>query len=94
MKSTKFMLQRFLQLKEDAAAIEKEMDEIKAVLKKEGSFTRWGFEVDIKTETRNSVVGAEVLLEKLGPVIVAQKGLIKETPVTKVFVKELKRKAA
>lgn len=79
---------RYMELKEQIATLEKEMDKIKDRMKDQGSFETSMFSVSVTTSTQNRTVDANTLLDRLGFETVMAKGLIKEIEVTRVTVKE------
>lgn len=77
----------YLNLNSEISKLEKQKDELKQVLIAEGAFETDSYVFDVKEVELNRVVGAEVLLEKLGPVIVEEKDLIKHSTYKKLTVK-------
>jgi len=90
------MLQKFLVLKQEIAKMEKELAPIKKALEAQGSFETDQFTVEVKSVTQHRVVGCEELIDRLGVVLVEEKGLIKESTYNKVSVerKEVMRQVA
>ena len=87
---------QFLSLKEQIAALEKQIKPLKEEIEQAGSLETDQFVVEIKEVEQNRTVDCLTLLERLGPVKVAELELIKTSTYNKVSVKQklVKPKAA
>lgn len=81
------MAKVYLSLSAEIAKLEKQKEELKKALITEGTFETDAYLFDVKDVEMNRVVGAEVLLEKLGPVIVEEHELIKRSSYKKLTIK-------
>ena len=77
----------YLAIKEQIAALEKQLKPIRDEIESGGSFENDAFKVDVKQITQNRVVGCEELIDRLGVVKVTELGLIKESAYNKITVK-------
>lgn len=80
-------LQKFLDLKEQIAILNKEAEAIKAKILEKGTFETSMFMVEVTKQTQLRTVDANTLCEVLDPVLVAEKGLLKTITFEKVSVK-------
>ena len=80
-------LQLFLELKSQISFLEKEVEAIKKDILAKGSFETSMFLVEVKEQTQFRTVDANTLCEVLDPVLVSEKGLIKQITFDKVTVK-------
>lgn len=78
---------KYLEIKEQIKALEAIESELKKDLIKFGSTETDDYKIEVKEVTQNRVVSANELLEALGPVVVVEKGLIKESKYDKLTVK-------
>lgn len=88
------MLEMYLDFKEQIAMLEKQIAPIRKEIEANGSLETDMFTVEVKEVEQNRVVGADVLLEKLGPVKVTELELIKTSTYNKVTVKQKLQKVA
>lgn len=84
---TNARLQKFLDLKAEAARLDKEIETIKAEILAKGNFETTKFVVECKPVEKFITVDAETLCAVLSPVLVAEKNLIKTINYKLVQVK-------
>ena len=81
-------LQKYVDLSLKIIALEKEKEKIKIKIQSEGSFETNLFKVSVDTIHQTRVIDADALCVILSPIVVAEKGLLKEITFKKVSVKK------
>lgn len=78
---------KYLEIKEQIKALEAIEADLKKDLLAVGTTETNEYKIEVKEVVQNRVVSANELLEALGPVVVTEHGLIKESKYDKLVVK-------